>query len=161
MIDPKLYSLLKVYETKNFTRAAQQLSLTQPAVSQHIHSLEKELGVRLFERINNELHITNEGATVVKYAKRILSLYHNLQRDLVSEKKQITSLTVGITHTAESNAIAEALARYVNTHDGVNIKLKTDTIENLYMLLRNYEIDFAVAEGKLNDPSFKSLLLVH
>ena len=43
MVDPKLHSLMKVVETGSFTRAAEQLSLTQPAVSQHIRSLESEL----------------------------------------------------------------------------------------------------------------------
>ena len=43
MIDNKLYTLLKVYECRNYTRAAQQLSITQPAVSQHIKTLEEEL----------------------------------------------------------------------------------------------------------------------
>ena len=75
MIDAKIYSLLKVVETGNYTRAAKALSLTQPAVSQHIHALEAELGVRLFERINNELPVTNEGRVVVEYAQRMLSLY--------------------------------------------------------------------------------------
>ncbi len=46
MIDNKLYTLLKVYECRNYTRAAQQLSITQPAVSQHIKALESELGVK-------------------------------------------------------------------------------------------------------------------
>ena len=52
MIDNKLYTLLKVYECRNYTRAAQQLSITQPAVSQHIKALESELGVKLFEHAN-------------------------------------------------------------------------------------------------------------
>ena len=150
MIDPKLISLLKVYETGNYTRAARQLSLTQPAVSQHIRALEQELGVRIFERANNELHVTNEGRIVIKYARRMQSLHRNLQSDLENEKRRITQLKVGITHTAESNAIAEALARYATRHEGVNIQLR---------MLRNYEIDFAVAEGKISDPSFRCLLM--
>ena len=48
MIDQKLLSLLKVSELKSYTKAAQQLSITQPAVSQHIKALEQELGVRIF-----------------------------------------------------------------------------------------------------------------
>ena len=159
MIDPKLISLLKVYETGNYTRAARQLSLTQPAVSQHIRALEQELGVRIFERANNELHVTNEGRIVIKYARRMQSLHRNLQTDLENEKRRITQLKVGITHTAESNAIAEALARYATRHEGVNIQLRTDTIDNLCDMLRNYEIDFAVAEGKISDPSFRCLLM--
>ena len=159
MINPKLYSLLKVAETGGFTRAAEQLSLTQPAVSQHIHSLESELNVKIFDRCGNELHVTHEGETVIKYAKRMLALYHNLERDLESDKSQIRFLTVGITHTAESNPIAEALAKYVNSRDGVTIKIITDTISNLYDMLKNYELDFAIVEGRLNDPSLKHLML--
>lgn len=159
MIDSKIYSLLKVCETGNYTRAAAALSLTQPAVSQHIRALEAELGIHLFERVNNELRVTNEGRVVVDYAQRMLSLYNMLLRDLKNEKKHITALTVGITHTAESNAIAETLARYVSTHEGVNIKMRTDTVENLYHMLSNYEIDFAVVEGKVNSPVFRYLLL--
>ena len=159
MIDPKIVSLLKVCETGNFTRAAEQLSLTQPAVSQHIRMLENELGVKIFERSHNALRMTHEGEIVVKYARRMLSLYHNLQSELVNEKRQITSLTVGITHTAESNTIAEALAKYVNTHESVKIKIVTDTADNLYGMLKNYELDFAIVEGRINDPTLKYLML--
>ena len=57
MIDIKLYSLLKVYETRNYTRAAEQLSLTQPAVSQHIKQLEADFGVKIFDRVNLQKRI--------------------------------------------------------------------------------------------------------
>ena len=135
MISNKLYSLLKVAETRSFTRAAEQLSLTQPAVSQHIQALEKELNVHIFERSSNELHVTHEGEIVIKYAKRMQALYNNLNRDLKTEKNSIRSLTVGITHTAESNAIAETLAKYVNSHESMTIKILTDTTNNLYDIL--------------------------
>lgn len=159
VIDPKVYSLIKVSETGSYTRAAEQLSLTQPAVSQHIRALEGELGIRIFERVSNELRITHEGEMAIKYAKRMLSLYNNLQRDLTSEKRQLTQLTVGITHTAESNAISEALAKYVNNHEGVTVKIITDTLSNLYDKVKNYELDFAIVEGKLNHPSLRYLML--
>ncbi|MBQ9301468.1 MAG: LysR family transcriptional regulator [Clostridia bacterium] len=159
MINNKMYSLLKVAETGSFTRAAEQLSLTQPAVSQHIQSIEKELNVHIFDRASNELHVTHEGEIVIKYAKRMLALYNNMYRDLKTEKNQISSITVGITHTAESNAIAEALARYVNTHEGMTIKIITDTNARLYDMLRNFELDFAFVEGKSNDSALRYMML--
>ena len=159
MIDSKLYSLLKVAETGSFTRAAEQLSMTQPAVSQHVRALEAELGVRVFDRSSSELHITHEGEIVIKYAKRMLALYNNMRRDLETERSRIASLTVGITHTAESNAIAEALAKYANSHDGVTIKIITGPIGNLHDMLCNYELDFAIVEGKMNDPSLHYMML--
>ena len=65
MLDNKTETLIAVAEQKNFTRAAEALSLTQPAVSQHIHALEQELGVHIFERSNNALHTTREVEIVV------------------------------------------------------------------------------------------------
>ena len=58
MIDPRLLSLLAVHETGSFTRAAEKLNLSQPAVSQHIRQLENELHVRVFERARGSLHLT-------------------------------------------------------------------------------------------------------
>ena len=159
MIDPKLYSLLEVAETGNFTRAAERLSLSQPAVSQHIRALEQELGVRMFDRASNALHPTHEGEIAIKYAKRMLALYRNMKSELDDEKLQIASLTVGITHTAESNAIAEALARYVELHESVSIKIVTGSVDQLRRMLKNFEIDFAVIDGKRPDPSFRYLML--
>ena len=72
MIDQKLLSLLKVSELKSYTKAAQQLSITQPAVSQHIKALEQELGVRIFERINGQLVVTKQGEEVVNARRKCL-----------------------------------------------------------------------------------------
>ena len=159
MIDTKLYSLLKVAETHSFTRAAELLSMTQPAVSQHIRALETELNVRIFDRSSCELHITREGEIVIKYARRMLAMFNNLQRDLETEKSKIASLAVGVTHTAESSAIAEVLAKYAQSHEGVTIKIITGTLAKLHDMLRNYELDFAVVEGKMNDPSLHYVML--
>ena len=61
MLDIKVISLLAVAQTKNFTKAANALSLTQPAVSHHISQLEKELGVKIFIRGKGALILTPEG----------------------------------------------------------------------------------------------------
>lgn len=159
MLDPKLYSLLAVNATRNFTRAAEQLCLTQPAVSQHIHALEQELGVRIFDRANNQMKPTREGEIVIKYAQRMLALQDNMQRKLTSEKLQITTLNVGITHTAESNAIAEALARYVQSHENATAKVITGAAEELCSMLKNSEIDLMFIDGKKPDPDLQYLLL--
>ena len=61
MIDVKLLTLLKVFETGNYTRAAEQLALTQPAVSQHIKQIEKVLGITLFVRSGGKFRPTRRG----------------------------------------------------------------------------------------------------
>jgi len=159
MIDPKLETLIKVCEVGSFTRAAEALSLTQPAVSQHIKQLEKNLDIKIFNRSEGELKLTQEGEIVIKYAKRIKSLYNNMYRNLRDEKRQMTRLSVGVTHTGESNLLTEVLAKYCNEKAGLHLTIVTDTINNLYNKLRIYEIDLAVVEGRILDNSFNSILL--
>jgi DNA-binding transcriptional LysR family regulator len=159
MIDTKLETLIMVYETNSFTKAAELLSLTQPAVSQHIRQLERELGATLFLRGDGSLKLTEEGAIAVKYAKRIKSLYQNMEQALSDESRHITRLSVGITHTAESNIMVEILARYSNSHPGCRITIISDGINNLYHKLKTYEIDLAIIEGKIVDDNYNSVML--
>lgn len=159
MIDPKLYTLLAVVETSNFTRAAESLSLTQPAVTQHIKQLEKGLKIKIFNRVGNNIKPTNEGNILIQYARRSIALYQAMEQSILDEKNRMRRLTVGVTHTAESNAVAEVLGKYSYQNPGTVITIITGTINNLYEMLKNYELDLAVVEGKLKDDRINSLLL--
>lgn len=159
MIDVKLITLLKVYETGNYTRAAEKLALTQPAVSQHIKLLERELDVTLFDRTGSKIKPTPEGKLVIQYAERVVSLYETLQQALVDRKHTIDRLRVGVTHTSESNIVSEVLAKYTEQNENMKITIQTDGINSLHDMLRNYKIDIAIVEGGVADPSIKSIML--
>ncbi len=159
MVDVKLFTLLKVYETGNYTRAAEKLSLTQPAVSQHIKQIERELDTVIFDRSGGKIRPTPEGKLVIQYAERVVSLYENLQRGLADKKKSIDRLRVGITHTSESNIVSEVLAQYAEQFENMKITIQTDTISNLYEMLKTYKIDIAIVEGAVPDPAIKSVML--
>ncbi len=160
MFSTRLETLLMVAEKQNFTQAAQALSLTQPAVSHHIASLEEELGVKLFKRGKNRLLVTPEGEIVLKYARRARSLYEKMLGELSDEAKDMTKVRIGITHTSESNIITEVLGKYASeegTHRSITIL--ADTINNLYDMLSDYRIDLAIVEGRPRDPGISALLL--
>ena len=159
MLDTKLETLLIVAEEKSFTKAAATLSLTQPAVSNHISMLEKEIGIKIFLRTKGEVKITPEGEVVVRYVKRIKNLYKRMFDRISEIDRQVTKLRVGITHTSESNEIAEVLAKFGVSHGNVNITIITDSSKNLYDMLENYEIDFAIIEGKSKVTDLKYLML--
>jgi len=159
MVDVKLITLLKVYETGNYTRAAEKLSLTQPAVSQHIKQLERELNVTIFDRTGSKIRPTPEGKLVIQYAERVVSLYETLQQALVDRRHTIDRLRVGVTHTAESNIVSEVLAMYTERNDNIKITIQTDTVQNLYDMLKTYKIDIAILEGGVPDPSINSVML--
>ena len=77
----------------------------------------------------------------------------------MNEREQIRSLTIGITHTAESSAIIEALAAYTDKFDKLNLKILTNTTDNLYTMLSSFELDFAFVEGKIADSAFRYMML--
>lgn len=159
MLDPKFNTLLTVAETGNFTRAAQVLSLTQPAVSHHISLLEEELGAALVVRCRGRAQLTREGEIVAKYARRMKGLLDKMREELDGAEGKLARIRVGITHTSESNLITEALAKYGSENGGVIITIITDTINNLYDYVENYDLDLAVVEGKPKRAGLNSLML--
>ena len=159
MLDPKVRTMLAVVETGSFTKAASLLSLTQPAVSHHIGQLEQELGIRIFIREKGRMSLTKEGEIVTRCARRLSAMYAKLHTDLKDAERNLTRLRVGITHTAESNLITEVLARFSHENSGILITITTDTINNLYEAMENYELDLAVVEGKPRTQTLNSLML--
>lgn len=160
LIDFKILSFLKIVETGSFTKTANALGLTQPAVSQHIRQLEEELGVKLFVRSNNEFHLTSDGELVVEYARRLVAIEKSLKQSLADEKSKVTSVTVGLTHTVESSAIVEALAGYAKEVGGLTIKVVTDSIQNLYQKLKSFEVDFIIVSDRLKEGDVKYSTLI-
>lgn len=158
-MDPKMETLLVVCEKKSFTQAAQELALTQPAVSHHMRALEDELGVRIFYRAKGDLKLTPEGEIVARYARRIKAMYEKMERALQDAEKQRTSIRVGVTHTAESSVIAEVLAKYTTSAPGLRLTVITDSIKNLYDMMDHYELDLAIVEGKAPEGDINALLL--
>lgn len=159
MIDTKLYSLLAVYENKSFVKASEKLSITQPAVSQHISALENELGIKIFERTRGGITTTKDGEKVIRCVKKMIGLENVLKQELNDEVTSIDHFTIGITHTAESNQVAEAIARFATSNTKVSIKMVTESVDKLYDMLKTYEIDIAVIEGKTNRNRIKYLNL--
>lgn len=159
MLDQKIMTLLKVYEKKSFSKASDSLAITQPAVSQHIKALEEEYGVKIFERNNGKFIVTREGEMVIQTARKMLGLNNLLIQELRDKTGASEHLTIGVTHTVESNPIAEALAKFCSENDGISIKIITDSIKNLYKKLKSYELDMIIVEGRTQDEGLKFFML--
>lgn len=82
-----------------------------------------------------------------------------METEIDNSRKQLTKVRIGITHTSESNLITEVLARCSNADNNFSITIITDTINNLYDMLDNYEIDLAVVDGTPTGHSLCSLML--
>ncbi|HAR57329.1 MAG TPA: LysR family transcriptional regulator [Acholeplasmatales bacterium] len=148
MIDLKIKTLLTVAEEKNFTKAANKLNLTQPAVSHQIKELEDELQEQLFIRKKGDIVPTPIGDIVLNYARKFVAMHNKMLDDIKHNHK--INIKLGITHTAESNKITEIIGSYLINNPGLSVTIITDTTNNLYKMVENYELDLAIVDNKKN-----------
>ncbi len=148
MIDLKIKTLLTVAEEKNFTKAANKLNLTQPAVSHQIKELEDELQEQLFIRKKGDIIPTPIGDIVLNYARKFVAMHNKMLDDIKHNHK--INIKLGITHTAESNKITEIIGSYLINNPGLSVTVITDTTNNLYKMVENYELDLAIVDNKKN-----------
>ncbi|MEG1968442.1 MAG: LysR family transcriptional regulator, partial [Clostridia bacterium] len=159
MIDQKLKTLLCVIKEGGYTKAAECLSLSQPAVSYHIKQLEEELSIKIFYRNLKKLTLTPEGEVLVKYAKRLEGLSETAYRALLDTKQHLHHFTVGITPTCGEALVGRMFTGYCNEHPHTKISLVTGTLEQLCDKLTGYELDFAIVEGSVSLKHCRAMLL--
>ena len=84
----QLEAFVEVAESESFSKAAKKLFLTQPTVSAHISSLEKELDVRVFVRNTKEVALSEEGQKLYRYARQILDLTDEIREEFGREREK-------------------------------------------------------------------------
>ena len=159
--DYRYDSLLVVYQVRGYSAAAAKLSLTPSAVSHQIRSIENDLGSRLFIRKRNGLEPTPECEIVVKNIKKIKALFLKMEDDVVTSKKHLKVINIGVTSSAQSSLITELLPLLTATGDGdpPKIVVSSGTSEELCDRLSEHIIDLAVIDGAFESSKFGSVML--
>ena len=146
-MDTQLRTFLTVCETMNFTQAARKLFLTQPAVSHHIHGLEKKYGLPLFSHQGRTLELTPAGRTLAAYARLLQTDEALLARKMEACQRGTRQLTFGVTMTIGEYGIARPAARYLKAHPDVELTLIFGNTRELLQQLDQGKRDFALVEG--------------
>ncbi len=147
MLDFRTETFLTVCQTMNFTAAAKQLNITQPAVSQHIHFLEEQYHTSLFIYRNKQLFLTHSGEIL---HKRLLTMKNDekaVLKEMNSNFFGIEKLSIGVTMTIGEYAIVDKLANFLKHHPEINIHLHYGNTAQLLNLLDNGQISMAIVEG--------------
>lgn len=139
---------LAVYQTQHITKAARQLCMTQPAVTRTIQEIEAYYGVRLFERINHKLYITETGTMFYTYAVHIVDSFDQMEKGL-RNWDQLGILRVGTTIALGTDLLPKVLVRFQQTHPSLQIRSVVSNGAALQQSLLNNELDFAVIEGSV------------
>lgn len=142
----QLRYVVAVARSGNFSRAAEQCHVSQPALSQQIQKLEDELGERLFDRLKPVARLTPAGQAFLPRAVRILEEVSAAQREAAEAKHLLWgAVAVGVLPTIAPYLLTPALARFARKYPGVEVVVQEDTTAQLLKLLQACEIDFAIA----------------
>lgn len=146
MLDFRINTFLTVCRTMNFTRAAEALNLTQPAVSQHIRYLEEHYGVKLFQYSDKKLRLTKQGEILRRAS---MTLKHDEQHltELLRSAQERKKLTFGATLTFCEYIFPDSLAAFSKAHPEISLCIMAGNTTRLLGRLENGEIDFALVEG--------------
>ncbi|HVI48496.1 MAG TPA: LysR substrate-binding domain-containing protein [Chitinophaga sp.] len=151
---------LKVFHTVarrlSFTKAAEELYISQPAVTKHIHELEQQLGMALFERIGNRIKLTRAGQLVLHHAEIIFTDYRNLEYDINQLKHtQGGLLAIGASTTIAQYLIPPLLAKFNQRYPDVKTSLTNGNTEQIEQALFEKSILLGIIEGNSRNPLLK------
>lgn len=143
---------LCIAKHQNLTRASQELYISQPTLSKHLQKLERELGVRLFSRVDNCYIPTYAGRRYLEYASKVLELTHDWEKEL-SDLVTLNDgeLNVAIPLMRSSCMIPQLLPRFYELHPNIRVNILEETYAIQERLLSDSRIDFAIfSEGSLH-----------
>ena len=151
---------LKVFYTVairlNFTKAAAELYISQPAVSKHIQELEETYKTKLFERNGSKIALTPAGHLLLQHTKSIFDIYREIEFDMSSfVTKRQGLLRLGASTTLSQYVISPILAQFHKKEKGISIHLINGNTEQIENALLNKEIEVGVVEGQSKNQSIK------
>ena len=154
MMDSKLETLITLIEEKNFTNTAKKLFITQPAVTHHIKSLEKEYSITLFANPKT-FELTKQGQVLLEYAKAS-KLAEQLLRNTIAKQASLTA-SVGITPMAVQCARERIIS---NLNKGkVSFNLFCYPYEQILKSLSSGDLDFAIVDNSFDSTKYENKFL--
>ena len=159
MIDTRLLTFINLSKLKNYTRTAEVLHMTQPAVTQHIKFLENHYNIKLFYKQGREYHLTEEGDILLEYAYKVLSLSDKTERLLSGTNGIPRKYRLGATLTIGGYLIPRLLASYKTIYPLTELSLSVKNTESTLKDLKAEAIDLALIEGEFPRDKFNYKLL--
>ncbi|MGM1045539.1 MAG: LysR family transcriptional regulator [Bacillota bacterium] len=148
-MDLSLEVFVTVVEKGNFTRAAEELKMTQPAVSQYIQALERTVGAKLLERTNKYVRLNQAGEIVFHHAKDILGMYTRMQT-LVDDLLHRASgdLSISASYTFGEYVLPHLLAYMHEVYPLIRPRINIGNTTEVAEAILNHQADIGIVEGE-------------
>ena len=156
----QLETFCAVVRSGSFSRAAEEMYLSQPAVSLHIKALESELGVMLFERSGRSVRLTQPGELFHEYAVRIIQLlqeaHQTLSETASGEKGRIV---VGAGATTTIFTLPPVLQTLRSDHSGIEVIIRSGTSREVARMVRAGEVDLGLVTSPVGEENLITCIL--
>lgn len=140
----------------NFTKAAEALFMSQPAVSAAIKALETELGLPLFSRAGRQIELTEAGQTLAKYARKINDIQIEAINEITRIKENYSgNIRIGASTTIAQYLLPRLLGEFKANFPDVTFSLIARNTEEIAKLLENDELDLGLIEGPVDGKLFR------
>lgn len=151
----QLKTFLEVWRQKSFSRAAEKLRITQPAVSAQIRSLEREVGERLFDRKGGKITFTAAGRVFEPFAEHVLGSQRHMLM-MVAEQRHSARGEIAISAQESTSlyVLPEVFAQFKKHYPKVGLKITRAERSRTIEAVLNREVDFGVVSMPVKDPRF-------
>lgn len=155
MFDYRLKVFHTVASRLSFTKASEELNISQPAVTKHIKEIENQLNAKLFDRRGTSIQLTQSGKILFGYAEKIRNIYRDLEFEINQINQQHKGkLIIGASTTVAQYILPEILAKFNAYYKEIKIELVTHNTELISTLLKDGKIDFGIIEGESQSSYF-------
>ena len=148
MADRRLQVFYTVAKLLSFTKAAETLHMTQPAVTFQVRQLEDHFDTRLFNRTHSRVALTEAGCRVFEYAEEIFSLYAEMENTVKELTGNISgALTLGASTTIAEYMLPALLRGFTMQFPDISLRLRVSNTEGIVSMIENSMIDLGIVEG--------------
>ncbi|ABK62326.1 LysR family transcriptional regulator [Clostridium novyi] len=159
MLDNKLITFLTLARVKNYTKTAEILNLTQPAVSQHIKFLEEAYGIKFIKKQGKNIFLTEEGEEFLAYAKEVSRQEKILCQKLKNKFSLERKYNVGATLTIGGYVLPQVLGKFKESYPSIDIILNVFNTDIILEKILKDEIQLGLIEGPFDKSKFKHIKL--
>lgn len=156
MFNFKLQVYHSVAVNLSFTKAAKELHLTQPAVTNNIKELESSIGINLFKREPNAISLTEAGILLLKFTEHAMEEYKKIEYELGVLKNSFSgNLKIGASTTIEQYILPPILVGFNKKNPDIEIQLYNNNTMAVEEAVLSQETDLGIIEGKTGHKEFK------
>lgn len=137
----------------SFTKAAEELFMSQPAISKAIRNIELEHKTTFFIRKRNSIELTEDGTLFLIYVNKILDVYSEMENHFLKQKKILPNVIhLGASTTIGNYILPKIIARFRAKFPNIDFELKSGNSETIETLIIDQQLDFGITEGKNTNP---------